>query len=738
MKRIILIIAVLFLTITSNSQTQNKLLDLNSDFENIVNNIPVNWSTAGSINYKTSIDSIFTKSGKYSITIEYNGESPDVGVWMYTIPANYSGKKITLTGYMKTENVTIGWAGLFMRIEPSVALENMQKERVIGTTGWKKYEITLDLNPEKTKQILFGGLLIGNGKVWFDSLNVSIDGADISRLTPIPVKEYAAEIDKEYDKGSNIAEIELDHYKIENLRILGLVWGFLKYYHPSVVLGNYNWDYELFRILPKILGVKDIKERDNIFIEWIDKLGKVDAPNNEEISKTNLKIEPDLDWIKDSSLSTNLSSLLLEMKNAKRTNQNYYASIKEAGNPEFNNENQYATMNFPDAGFRLLALFRYWNIIQYYYPYKNIIGEKWGGVLKEFIPKFLETKNELEYKLTVLEMIARVHDTHANITNDETLNNYFGIKYAPIELTFIENKAVVKDFYDENLGKKCGLQVGDIVTKINNIPIDKIIKDNLKYTCASNYPTQLRNIAPNLLRTNDTVIQVEFYREGNAYSKRITAYSKKNINIYKKYEQHDSCFKLIRPEIGYIYPRTIKNGYLPKIWKAIEKTKGIIIDLRCYPKEYIVYSLGAYLMPDSTEFLKFSLCNKHTPGLFTLTRPFKVGKKNTDYYKGRVIILINEETQSQAEFTTMALRVAPNAKVIGSTTAGADGDISNFYLPGGISTRITGIGIYYPDGRETQRVGIIPDIEIKPTINGVIKGIDEPLEKAIEIITNVK
>jgi C-terminal processing protease CtpA/Prc len=47
---------------------------------------------------------------------------------------------------------------------------------------------------------------------------------------------------------------------------------------------------------------------------------------------------------------------------------------------------------------------------------------------------------------------------------------------------------------------------------------------------------------------------------------------------------------------------------------------------------------------------------------------------------------------------------------------------------------ISGIGVYYPDGRETQRIGIVPDMEIKPTIKGIREGRDELLEKAMEII----
>ena len=164
------------------------------------------------------------------------------------------------------------------------------------------------------------------------------------------------------------------------------------------------------------------------------------------------------------------------------------------------------------------------------------------------------------------------------------------------------------------------------------------------------------------------------------------------------------------------------------------KTKGMIVDLRCYPSEFIVFTLSKYLMPQKTEFVKFSIGDITTPGLFTLTKPLSDGENNANYYKGKVVILVNEKTQSQAEYTAMALRCAPNATVIGSTTAGANGNVSLIPLIGGISTNISGIGVYYPDGKETQRVGIIPDIGVHPTIQGIREGRDELLEKAIEII----
>jgi len=181
---------------------------------------------------------------------------------------------------------------------------------------------------------------------------------------------------------------------------------------------------------------------------------------------------------------------------------------------------------------------------------------------------------------------------------------------------------------------------------------------------------------------------------------------------------------------------TLKNQVLDDVMAGIMGTKGLIIDLRCYPGDFLVNALGGYLVSSATPFVRFSIGNIKSPGLFTISDAATIGgwSLNQKFYKGKVVVLINENTQSQAEYTAMALKASPNTTIIGSTTAGADGDISSFNLPGGIYTAISGIGVYYPDGRKTQRIGIVPDIEVKPTIKGIKEGRDELLEKAIELI----
>jgi len=711
------------------SFAQNKIENLN--FENTESNLPKIWKIIGEGSAKVYSDTNEKQEGKTSLAIDAS-ESKGFKGLMYTLPENYAGKKITLSGYIKTENISEGFAGLWLRIDPEVGFNNMQKQGLKGTNDWKKYEVTLEMSPQNTEKIVFGALLSGKGKMWVDNLKLSIDGKDIENAKIFEKKLIKAELDKEFDNGSKISNISLDKNNINNLKYLGLVWGYLKYYHPKVAEGNFNWDYELFRIYPKITGVP-AEQRDKILTDWIKSLGTYQMAKN-EVQK-DVKIQPDVDWITNSGFSKELSDELLKLKNAKRPQVNYYVDFfSGVGNPDFKNENPYKTISYPDEGFRLLSLYRYWNIIQYYFPYKNLIEEDWKGVLTEFIPKFINAKNETEYTLASLEVIGRIHDTHAGIWgNNEALKNYFGERYAPIQLTFAENKAVVSDFYNDNLGQETGLQKGDIITEINGESVDNLIKNTLKYLPASNYPTQLRDLSRKLLRSNAETIAIKFSRNGKTEEKTIKTYTYPDLKMKNEGKEF---FKMHGNDIAYLYMGSVNSDKLSEVFDKIKNTKGIVIDFRSYPSDFVVFKMGELLKPNPTDFVKFSSTTNQQPGLFTLSPSLKVPGTGNKAYKGKIAILINETTQSSAEYHTMAFRTAPNAKVFGSTTAGADGNVSKIMLPGNISTMISGIGVYYPDGTETQRIGIVPDVEVKPTIDGIKNNKDEVLEKAVKWINN--
>ena len=62
----------------------------------------------------------------------------------------------------------------------------------------------------------------------------------------------------------------LSKQQIENLFVLGRIWGFLKYYDPVVAKGSYNFDSSLFNVLPLVLKAENTKKRDKLLFHWIN------------------------------------------------------------------------------------------------------------------------------------------------------------------------------------------------------------------------------------------------------------------------------------------------------------------------------------------------------------------------------------------------------------------------------------------------------------------------------------
>lgn len=540
-----------------------------------------------------------------------------------------------------------------------------------------------------------------------------------------------SDFDREFDNGSNIKIENLNKNQVENLKKLCKVWGLVKYYHPKVVSGSVNWDYELFRITPDILASKNSNDTDKILYDWIMKLGKV-KENAENDKDKEVMLKRDLAWIKDEKyIDKNLGDLLIKISNtniSKRAKA-YVSYSKDSPFSDFKNEKAYNNMKYDDSGYKLLSLFRYWNIIEYYYPYKDIIEENWDSVLTEFIPKFIKTKDELEYKLAIEELATKIHDPHAMVSDTNgALDKYRGDKYAPIEFGLIENQIVIKNVLPK-YEKECKLKKGDIVLKINDKDIFEVIKEKSKYASLSKKSAIVNRLQYELFATSKDSMNLTIKRDDKEITQNVKCYP--DINMF---DIDEDSHKLIDKNIGYINPGKLAEGEIDKIMDKFMDTKGLIVDLRYYPSDFIVYSLGKYLMPKEVTFAKTSVPNQSVPGEFILYEDLKVGSDNKNYYKGKVMILMNERSQSQSEFTVMSLRNAPNAKVIGSDSIGTDGNVASFSLPGGVNTLITGVGIYNPDKSQTQRIGIKPDIYIEPTIQGIKEGRDELLEKAIEII----
>jgi len=743
MKRYFLTALISVLTIIVSCQTSVNNSKFNLDFEKVSNlqQLPDGWGRWGHPSYSFIIDSVIKNSGKYSLRIE--SQTGDIvegefGCPRYSIPAIYEGYTITVKAFMKLEEVE-NPIGLLLRIDGnagSLQFNNMQQMGIKGTIDWKEYSVTLPL-PREAATIHIGAIHSGKGKLWVDDFQLLIDGKDIAEAKIIEKVLLPADTDKEFDNGSAIVFPPVNEQLVNNLDLLGKLWGFLKYHHPQVGKGNYNWDYELFRILPEYLKAGNTTERDKTLLDWTNRYGEIPVCTACRETPPDAYLKPDLSWVEKSDMNSDLKKKVLEIYTNRHQGEHYYIKMfPNVGNPDFTNEKPYSNMPYPDAGFRLLTLYRYWNMIRYFFPSTYMTDRNWDNVLKKYIPMFISAENELEYELVAIQIIGDINDTHAAyMGGGDKIQSLRGNNYASFRVQFVEQKLIVTDYYNPELKEASGLEIGDIVTHINGKTVESVVDSIKIYYPASNEAARLRDIADDLLRSNNKTLNVRYVSSGEENEKDLPLYQRNSLNMYRWYRvnKNEKCYKLLDGNIGYVTLANIQNEDIPEIKKLFKNTKGIIIDIRNYPSAFTPFTLAPYFVSNPTPFVKFTQGNVDNPGEFTFRAGQNVPKDN-ETYQGKLVVIVNEFTQSSAEYQSMALKAGDNTIIIGSTTAGADGNVSRISLPGGLQTMISGIGVYYPDGTKTQRIGIVPDIKVEPTINGIKQGKDEVLEKAIELI----
>ncbi|RYD80275.1 MAG: peptidase S41 [Sphingobacteriales bacterium] len=516
------------------------------------------------------------------------------------------------------------------------------------------------------------------------------------------------------------------------------IWGFLKYHHSVVGKGIIDWDSQFTTKIKDLSSLSSKQEINQYYITWIRSLGKNGECKNCQTEKeSTFRLNNDFQWLRDSAMFDKaLIDELANIKNNRNQKSNYYVSrVKGVGNTGFENEKQYADSIYPSSEMRLLTLSRYWNIISYFFPYKYKTDQPWNSVLVEMIPKFKNAADTTSYHLAIKELTAKIDDSHAQFSTGNT-NKYFGFKWVPFNFKIIDDKAVVIGFHNEALSKKDDVRIGDVFTKIDNLTISEILKKNSRFIGASNEAVKRRGAYYILFNGDKDKLETEFERDGITTKKTLSRYGYDKINYKWNALNGTDTSKILRGNIGYVNMGNLEQKQVDLVLKSLQNTKAIIFDVRNYPKGTF-YRIAQFLNNDVKPFVKFTIPDLKNPGNYTYTDPMYCGKINPDYYKGKVVLLCNEQTQSHAEFTLMALKTAPNVTVVGSQTSGADGNVSEIILPGNFKTMITGIGVYYPDGTETQRIGIVPDVVVKPTIKGIRAGKDEVLEKVIFVLKSM-
>lgn len=533
-----------------------------------------------------------------------------------------------------------------------------------------------------------------------------------------------------------------DPRAVGNLETLCRVWGYAKYHHPVFcdTLCRVDVDSALFVLLPRVVHA-DRETRNRHLLDWVRSLGDY-TPNRVECEQSLAPLElvstVDLAWTRDTTLlGRDLSRLLQDLRYAER-GENYYLRMGTTGNgPGYHylslrGESFHPTPQM-DSGLNLLTLFRLWNIIEYYAPYRAVTLHPWEEVLSTYIPLMGVETDGRRFARLYMRLIRELNDGHA---------------YAPIEMLFGQRMLPVWPLQAEGrlfvgYSGDSALERGDEVVAIDGEPLSERLELLREYASRSNEASLRKALRYYGLCTRRDTAEVVRCRAGSCDTLRVATVPYGSVSsLYDPAQLVQPPFRLLADSVGYIYAGTFSREHLAEVGQTLPRTRALIIDLRTYPlnvADALIALIGQSLRTEPVVAWQMVHPTLALPGLFFRQEQWiyegfgEEAKRCAEPYKGRVILLVNELTQSNPEFQAMALQRCPQTLTIGSPTSGADGDIVRIPLPGGLMTCFSGIGIFYPDGTPTQTVGVRLDVELCPTAEGLQAGRDEVLERALAL-----
>lgn len=515
------------------------------------------------------------------------------------------------------------------------------------------------------------------------------------------------------------------------------VWGFVKYYHSNVSNCLVNWDTILVHTLPLIKNAvsnEDFNDALDTMLIAAGPMAIATTPSPDTLPPE-LKRNLNFGWIDDPIFRYDVKVILDTIKNNFRphpicwVHDNNYSGGWLAFPYDdpiiFSN----AHTNYPDEFTRLLILFHYWNIINYFNPYNYVQDIPWDSALNNNALAFATDSIYVDFIKSIRKITANANDAHVHGLTYSTEYYLFGSSSPHIILRYSENKYIVVKSGYESISK------GDVIVSVDGKTPDQwedslrpyisagnssvFRREMCRYMLGGAYGSQIQIVYQDSLGNSQT-----FMAERNFYDSWFWDYYPNDTLANVKWKKWD-C------NIGYVNMGKLLGSDVDSMYSDLKNTRAIIFDLRNYPN--VIWDIANLMYPDSICFSKLSHPDVQYPGTFSWHYDYLGLNGNTNYYPGKVIILCNQETQSGAEYSCMILGAMPNSVIVGSQTAGTDGNVTYFHLSEDIQTGFTSLGVYYRNGDSTERIGIVPDSLVYITPAGIRDGRDEVMEKALQI-----
>lgn len=364
----------------------------------------------------------------------------------------------------------------------------------------------------------------------------------------------------------------------------------------------------------------------------------------------------------------------------------------------------------------------FWNAIQHFYPYFEFIDGDWNVALTDALSSVLGGLTDEEFDELLKVMVAQINDGHARVYGGK-----YDKKYTlPLLFDVIEDKVVIVASSDSNF------QVGDIVEEMDGQDIKE--KLNIMLDFISGSPQWKTVSALRKLRFSTNIKSVKLKINRNKTRKIIETsygeYGSLKDDLYKP-------IQLVAKDIFYVDLDRASMGEIDAQLKNIAKAKGVIFDLRGYPKgNHKVISHLLTKEDNSKGWMKVA----HTiyPNQKNVNwKEFEWSLKPlSPHISGNVVFLTNSSAISYAESFMSFIKHYDLATIIGQPTAGTNGNVNTIELPSGCKVVFTGMRVLKHDGSQLHLIGIKPDLQIDRTIDSLKAGRDEYVEAGLKHINS--
>lgn len=378
-------------------------------------------------------------------------------------------------------------------------------------------------------------------------------------------------------------------------------------------------------------------------------------------------------------------------------------------------------------GTRLAATVIAWNVFRHFYPYFEDDGAAWDAGLEDWLAGAATAPDAESFGNLLRRMVAKLDDGHGTIL--PTTEGFL----MPLLWRWVDGALVVT----ATAGPATDVAVGDVVVAIDGRRTETLLADTEELVSASTAAHRRWRAADALrLRSQSRPVSLRLRGAEDVEREVVVTPLGPGALEGRLQESRPAAVTWLPQGPWYFDLTRLNDRRLREALGYVRPDQPVIFDLRGYPD-------GA--KPDFLGHLSDQPVVT-PPFLLPVTqRPEAQGRewKQEGWevrpvfprFKGQIAFLTDERAMSYSETLLAMVRGRQLAEIVGSPTAGANGNINPFRLPGGYEIRWTGMKVINHDGSDLAGHGVQPTIAVAPTVEGLRQGRDEVLERAIEFVT---